>query len=304
MMFLQKNKTLLLLLLVTSFIFSREKMSELSIEINPNLNSKKITPYIKKLYKEACVAIEKKLSLDAPKKARILICASHKEMNILSGVKLPSWATGVAFSSRNLILINYQNVDMLANSLPAVLEHEICHLYLGQWEIAHNLALPQWFNEGICEWISGRMHFQHNIKIFDHAIWDRLIPLKELNERFPANAERASLAYVEARDIVIYMAKNHGSENISKIIHRYAQTKNFATAVQQITKTSISNIENAWTASITPQYKWFWRFTQLFSLFTIMAVLTILAYNKQKKRKKRLMEKWEKEDEFYENIGY
>ncbi|WP_372367351.1 peptidase MA family metallohydrolase [Candidatus Uabimicrobium sp. HlEnr_7] len=301
---MKKNNILLFLVAVTSFIFSQEKVNKLSIEINPKLNTLKIKKDIDHLYTVSCKNIEKKLHLPSPNKVRIVVCASNKEMNILSGHKLPSWALGVAFSSRNLILINYTNVDTMSNSLPSLLEHEVCHLYLGKWEIKNNLQLPQWFNEGICEWISGRLHLQHNTQIFDRAIWDQLIPLDDLKDGFPRGAQKAALAYVQARDIVIYMANKYGQKNITQIIDHYKTTKNFSAAVQKVTNISLAQLEKNWIESITPEYKWFWRLTQLFSLFSIMAILTILAYTKQKKRKKAIVNKWEKEDEFYENIGY
>lgn len=303
-MYLRKNNILLISLLITSFIVAQQQMEKLSIEINPKLDRQKIVPHVQKIYEKSCENIEKKLHLSPPKQARIVICASSKEMNILSGHKLPSWALGVAFSSRKLILINYKNIDMLANSLPAVLEHEVCHLYLGQWEIKNNLQLPQWFNEGICEWISGRLHMQHNTQIFENAVWDQLIPLDQLNNGFPLNTQKAALAYVQSRDITAYIAKNYRISSITQIIHHYGKTKDFSAAVKEVTGIPLSTLEKNWVESITPKYKWFWRFTQLFSLFTIMAILTIIAYSKQKKRKQALLKRWEKEDEFYENIGY
>ena len=301
---MRKNNILLISLLITSFIVAQQQMEKLSIEINPKLDRQKIVPHVQKIYEKSCENIEKKLHLSPPKQARIVICASSKEMNILSGHKLPSWALGVAFSSRKLILINYKNIDMLANSLPAVLEHEVCHLYLGQWEIKNNLQLPQWFNEGICEWISGRLHMQHNTQIFENAVWDQLIPLDQLNNGFPLNTQKAALAYVQSRDITAYIAKNYRISSITQIIHHYGKTKDFSAAVKEVTGIPLSTLEKNWVESITPKYKWFWRFTQLFSLFTIMAILTIIAYSKQKKRKQALLKRWEKEDEFYENIGY
>lgn len=300
----RKNNILLISLLITSFIVAQQQVEKLSIEINPKLNRQKIVPHIQEIYKKSCENIEKKLHLSPPKHVRIVICASSKEMNILSGHKLPSWALGVAFSSRKLILINYKNIDLLANSLPSVLEHEVCHLYLGQWEIKNNLQLPQWFNEGICEWISGRLHMQHNTQIFESAVWDQLIPLEQLNDGFPLNAQKAALAYVQSRDITAYIAKNYRTSSITQIIHHYGKTKDFSAAVKKVTAIPLSTLEKNWIESITPKYKWFWRFTQLFSLFTIMAILTIIAYSKQKKRKQALLKSWEKEDEFYENIGY
>lgn len=277
---------------------------KLSITIDSEHQSDKIVSHIQTVYFAACKEIEEKLLLSAPNNVNVIVCNDGKEINAVAGHDLPSWVLGVAISSRNIILINRQNLGILSNNLSSVLKHEVCHLYLGKWERSAKLNLPQWFNEGVCEWISGRLHFGHANQIFESAVWDQIIPFSHLENGFPLDADKAALAYIQSRDMIDYIASEYGKGSISQIMYFFEKTKNFSVAVDEATGFYLEELEKHWIKSITPSFKWFWRFTQLFSLFTIMAILVFWAYMKQQKKKRKLIEQWEEEDASYENTGY
>ncbi len=273
---------------------------EITLTIPPDY-PQEIIQTIQKAYTEISLRLKKDLHLPNPNKVEIIVCKDGKELSALAKNRIPTWTLGVALPYRNTIGINGERLSFFGNSLTPVLKHEVCHLYIAQWERENRYQIPQWLNEGICEWISDRLHLDYQDKIFEIAVWKTAIPFVQIEEGFPDEIERAARAYLQSRSMVEYLIEQYGSNFLVRLFQDLAQTKDFDQSIFNLTKENFYRIEARWLASITPGNLWFWRIIRLFSLFSILAFLAIWAFLRQKRKSQKLMKKWEEEEQFYDS---
>ena len=278
---------------------SRQARS-LTIEVPPGYNSRVITN-LKKICSEVTGELETKLQLPPPQEINIVVCPDTEALKELVGYQLPSWVLGIAIPSTNTIGINGAKLTLFANNLYAVLKHEVCHLYLAQWERQNKTYFPLWFNEGVCEWVSQRLHLDYREDLLASAVWQKTIPFRQLEHRFPIEAEKATQAYLQSRSLIEYLERTYTSKAIAEIIREFGQWGDLDTALQKVTGKDLETLEKAWLTSITPSWSWFWKLTQIFSLFTLMALGVIWAFILQKRRDRKLIAQWE-EEELYEDF--
>ncbi|NUM33955.1 MAG: hypothetical protein HUU50_05395 [Candidatus Brocadiae bacterium] len=228
----------------------------------------------------------------------IVLCLNHEEMLRLAQGDLPEWALGMAIPEKFLVAINLSKVDMISNNLYAVIRHEVCHLYLGAWEQAHQKMLPLWFNEGIAQWVSGALHWTYQEDILESIALRKTMPFSSLKSKFPKSPGRAKQAYLQSRSMVGYIVENYGTNGIKYLLSAYSTCPSFEDAVEKTLGIDFATLQSEWKSTITPVAWWFWiwQLRHLFSLFTAMAFLVLVAYILQKKKSKKIFAAWKEEE--------
>ena len=167
--------------------------------------------------------------------------------------------TALAVPQKNLIMIDSSKMNDHPFTLETTLKHELCHL-----ELHHHIAeseLPRWFDEGICQWVTGGLseimtESNHSI-LREAALSNRLISIEGLAETFPADGRDLLLAYDESRSIVEYIEKQFGASAVRKILEQMSRGDNLEIAIRKSILISLDELEKRWKSSISEKASWF-----------------------------------------------
>ncbi|MBA4371404.1 MAG: hypothetical protein C0402_00935 [Thermodesulfovibrio sp.] len=217
----------------------------------------------------------------------IVLLKDHASFRKVSGSDL---VTALAIPRKGLILIDYSKMGTHPFTLDVTLKHELCHLEL------HNAIssekLPRWFDEGICQWVTGgfgeiigdnsRSHLREAV------LSKRLVSIEGLAAKFAADGRDLLLAYEESRSIVDYIHKKHGASGLRKILEQMRSGDDLEKAVLNSLSVSLHDLEKQWRNSLSPGIAWFsYLRDNLYELlFVAAALLTIYGFFRVMKKKR------------------
>lgn len=119
------------------------------------------------------------------------------------GRGVPPWAVGVAFPGTTIIAVAMRRDGAVLEPM-RTLRHELAHLAL---DTALGDNAPRWLHEGFAyqhapDWVPERAD-----TLFGMAWLGSAIPIRELDDRFPAEELPASRAYAQSYDFVAFLAR-------------------------------------------------------------------------------------------------
>lgn len=198
----------------------------------------------------------------------------------------------VAFAvpSKNLIVIDYSKMITRPFSLETTLKHELCHLLLHRH--IKDEILPQWLDEGLCQWASGGigeiMMDPKRSRLNRAAFSRKFIPFRDLKQGFPYDENGRLLAYEESKSFVDYLARKYKKDGIINILNRMKQGQTAGDAIIAVLSIPLETLENEWQGSLKQKMSWFTYLSyHLYEiLFTLMALITIIAFIRLSFRKR------------------
>lgn len=168
-------------------------------------------------------------------------------------------AIAQAIPQEDLIVIDYSRMNVQPFTLGTTLKHELCHL-----ELHHHIAsknLPRWFDEGVCQWVTGGvaeiMTAGNRSTLRDAALSHQLISFEGLAERFPADGRDLLLAYEESKSIVEYIKKEFGVSGVRGILEYMSKGEDLEDAIRKSLLISPDELEKRWKSSIVERTYWF-----------------------------------------------
>ena len=224
---------------------------------------------------------------------RVIMPGSLDEFRKFAGGHDARWVVGLAGRTGSLIVVKPPRlVSSPFNSLRQTVRHELTHIMLSRVSSVQNL--PRWLNEGIALRVSGEMARKSEWIISGAILRGALIPLDELDERFPAAHERASLAYAESLKAVNYIADTYGEEALLRLI-RSLRDQDFDTALAASVGLDLHTLSERWirTVRISPYVVTL--VCGSLSLW-LMTVLVILAFLRKRRLARRKRWEWEMEE--------
>ncbi len=198
----------------------------------------------------------------------------------------------VAFAvpERNLIVIDYSMMITRPFRLETTLKHELCHLLLHH-HIKENI-LPRWFDEGVCQWISGGIDEiimdQKRSLLIKTALRRKFISFRDLQFRFPHEKEPRLLAYEESKSFVTYIVNQFGKAGIITILKHMKEGDETQAAILKALSIPLENLEQEWHHFLRQKTTLFTYLSyNLYEiLFTFMAFIAIYAFIRLKIKKR------------------
>jgi hypothetical protein len=148
---------------------------------------------------------------------------------------------------RDLMVINYARIKTEPFSLEAIMKHELCHLLLHKNIKDQNL--PVWLDEGIAQWVSGGLAdiIIDRYSVLDDAVLsNRLIRLKYIEEGFPDDGRRLTLAYAESKSLIDYIISDYGPDGLLRLLDYLKDGDGINSAVQKAYAISFDELEKRW----------------------------------------------------------
>jgi Peptidase MA superfamily len=209
------------------------------------------------------------------------------------------WARGIAYTSRNLVLLRLDKDNIL--TLDETFEHEISHIVLLK---AAKKRPPIWFIEGLAIYQAKQDLISRFEAAAGAAVGGNLIPFSKLTRSFPSGSAARSLAYAQSGLFMHFLINELGEEAIGKIISAMASGSSFSSAFVMTAGHSVDYFEDSWMESFDGFLPlllslrsnwWLWTFMTLLFLVAVAVKLTKV------RRRKREMAKEEELD--WEYVG-
>lgn len=158
------------------------------------------------------------------------------------------WVGGLAYPPLDeaFVVVDSPNADTLVRDMPHELTHVIFHEL-----VPLNDLVPTWFDEGLAVY-NQIYHEPEMLQRFDDALKTHsLLHLDTLADGFPADSDKAYLAYAESWQFISYMYNTFGITKMAHLIH-LMNTPSGAFEYQMTSAfgEDSSQIENQWLISL------------------------------------------------------
>ena len=157
------------------------------------------------------------------------------------------WVGGIAFPAVFEASIVAQSAD--DDTLQRDMPHELTHLIFHQL-IAPGIV-PTWFDEGLAVY-NQNFHESDMLVRFRTALYDHnLLRLNSIAQSFPADADKAYLAYAQSWQLVDYMYQTFGLQKMNMLIHNMDNpNQSFDEDMRQALGVDVAHLENQWHISL------------------------------------------------------
>jgi hypothetical protein len=207
----------------------------------------------------------------------------------------PEYASGVAYNGMHFVLLS-----MLAPrgaeavDLDEVFRHELAHVALEDAVLGKHV--PVWFNEGLAIGLSGEDTYARTKTLWSATLSGTLLPLAELDRRFPHDDFKVGIAYAESADFMRFLTRKSDRLRFAALIERVREGQAFERAIAEAYGGDLRRLEFEWRGSLE----------QRFSVIPVLTgggliwILVIgglgLAYVRRRRRAKAILARWEREE--------
>lgn len=164
----------------------------------------------------------------------------------------PSWADATAYPNVGAIFLRNPRLrGASTHSLTQVLEHEMIHVLLGRAFAPE--PTPRWLQEGVAQVYSGEAGPDTTRQLSQGLVGRDPLSLSSLSYGFPADAHRASLAYAQSADFILWLRAEYGDDAVRRLVAEQRQGHSLRGAILRITGETLDTIDARWQARLSAQ---------------------------------------------------
>lgn len=207
----------------------------------------------------------------------------------------PAYASGVAYPRLRLILLSMlEPRGAEAVDLPEVLRHELVHVALD--EAVKGQHVPVWFNEGLAISLSGEKKWDRMQILVKAALSGTLIPLSDLDRRFPSENMQVGIAYAESADFMRFLSQRSDHARFVSMIGRVREGDGFERALNDSYGSDVRKLEFQWRSEVERRYSIWPVLGGGGLIWGVVMVALVAAYVKKRRRAKKILARWEREE--------
>ncbi|MDD5492007.1 MAG: tetratricopeptide repeat protein [bacterium] len=168
----------------------------------------------------------------------------------------PDWLPGQA-EGNGTIRLTADDIENSEERLKNVLYHEYTHVLLYR---KMGMKIPRWLDEGLAQYkepSGGDKLSEEELTILKkHLAQGDLISLSNLDSSWDTNRdqETTSLAYYEAKALILYLVDRYTMYQVSTILDKYKASKDINQALKDALYLDSSQVEQSWLAWLKGKY--------------------------------------------------
>jgi hypothetical protein len=196
------------------------------------------------------------------KPIRVIIASTVAEFHRIQpqGSHIPSWAVGVAYPSKDLIILLSPKSKLRGRfNLIKTFRHELIHILLGH-AFRGKEKVPRWLNEG--------------------------------------DPKLAELAYCESFYFISFLKGKFGREAFRFFLQEYSKQKDFHRSLKKVYHLRWPEMESLWLEYLRLRFSWIPIITSSTTLWFSMTLLFLVGYMQKRRRNRLKLQQWEKEEAF------
>lgn len=162
---------------------------------------------------------------------------------------LPEWTGGVAIVEYNIVLVGIApgQDEWMAEVVP----HELGHLVTGERVFnCKGGSMPTWLSEGLSVYAEGPTSASDQELVKNALRNQNMDSLESLANGFPANPQRASLAYAQSGMVAHFMISEYGPQKMDALLGELKQGKKIDDALQTVYGLDTYELNQRWLASM------------------------------------------------------
>ena len=264
---------------------------------NESYYMKKIMAQSEELFKK----ITRDIGFKPPTPVVVIMASTQKAFNQFQAPQnpLPNWAIGVAYPSRNLMVLRSPRLFTGGQEHTlTTFTHELTHLILAAG--FKNQPIPRWLNEGMAMYASYEWRPSQDMVMGRAVLSGNLIPLDELTQAFGAHQQRVRLAYYESYSLIHYLISSYGRKPFQDLILLLSKGQSFEDALQASLFISPHDLEAKWKRYLKFRFNWAPLLTSTGVLWAFISLSLIWVYFVRKRRAKKILEQWALEEAWEE----
>jgi hypothetical protein len=227
---------------------------------------------------------------------RIRVGRNTDDMRALAprGRAPPTYASGVAYSDLGLILLTLTAPDTGKRpDVETILVHELSHVALHR--AVDGRPLPRWFVEGLAIHQAGEASLARTRVLWEATLQGRLLPLSELDRRFPGHRAGVNVAYAQATSLVTHLWDDD-PERFRALIAHLREGDEFEQALLSSYGFSLAALERTWRADVTRRFRTLPLLLGGGTIWVLASFLVFVAYARSKRRAKKKLDRWQAEE--------
>jgi len=198
-------------------------------------------------------SVKRLIPADLDQPVEFYVYASLDDMR---GTLVPGsqeWIAGHADPSLGVVMVAIEPGPAQENTMQQRLPHELMHVMLYRALGNSYASIPTWLREGaasLAELISNTAYDSALKSAISRKDW---IPINSLCVSFPAETDRAFLAYAESRSFTEYIYETHGSSGLFSLATAYANGVSCEDGPEIAFGVPLADLEQDWLASVAGQ---------------------------------------------------
>jgi len=164
------------------------------------------------------------------------------------------WVGGQAYPEIGVVLLaispSSEAILKMKRDIPHELTHKVLYDLTGPQGYA---AQPVWFVEGLASTFEHSPDPAYALALQRAAQDGRLLPMTTLCHPFPAEADRALLAYAQSQSFVRYLQQTYGWTQIRALIDTYSNGLECSTGIKQTLGSDLATLERDWRVRMEQQ---------------------------------------------------
>lgn len=157
--------------------------------------------------------------------------------------EVPAWSGGFArYGGIEIVAIAPQNHNagiFIGEGIPHELSHAAVYQFLRS-------PAPRWLDEGFAVYNQNTIDIKEYDELLNRAYQgNALIPLSDLNNRWPSEVSAARLAYAQGRSIVTFFINNYGNEVFANLLDGLRR-QDADGAMKEVFGVSLAEMEQLW----------------------------------------------------------
>jgi len=225
---------------------------------------------------------------------RVLIAQSDRAFAELTQGGVPDWGVGCAIASQNLIVLKSPRIVVYPLQMEKVVVHELAHIATAR--ALGPVRVPRWFDEGVAMTVAGQWRLTQSRAMASAVLFNGLIPLGDLEGRFPEGAQEARLAYAESFRAVELLRRTTEHERVGGLVNAVRASGGFDAALLEQTGMTRAAFYVAAEAFFRERFGVGLLLTGWNPLLLAAAVLVVLAVVIRVRARRRKLKEWEKEE--------
>jgi len=208
----------------------------------------------------------------------------------------PKYAEGVAYPGIGLVLLTIEPLHPNSvHDLGEVFQHELAHVALH--EALNGRHVPLWLNEGFAIHLSGESSLARMQTLWTATLSETLLPLSQLDWRFPDDLVQTPVAYAESADVVRHLLRTRYNQRFVAMLHRVRGGQPFESAMLdaygfQVYGVGANSLEDEWRREVAKRYS-FWPvlFSGSMLWIGVLGLFTV-GYFRSRSKQRLTLERW------------
>ncbi len=222
-----------------------------------------------------------------------------EEMRALApvGHPPPDYAAGVAYPRFGVILLTLQAPDSWQRpDVEKVLTHELSHIAL--FRAVGGQHLPRWFVEGVAVQQAQENDLNRIRTLWQAVVADNVVPLADLDSRFPTYPHRVSVAYAESADIIAHMRRGDSEARRFRSLLRKIREEDmsFDESFFDSYEMSLATMEREWRDRLEERFQTIPLVVTGGGLWVFASLLLVFAYIRRRRRHRQVLARWAAEE--------